>query len=254
MKLEDLVSVDRRRRRWRPKPIAWVILVIIGLLLIGALAWGVSHITRAVAVDPVATPASPRVSGQAGGEVDATVTPMAETYPVTWTVRFGRDAEGQVIGIVDDPAVQEAVRQGFLEAWEWLWASRTPHNLADLETYFAPLPSTQDPAFQPAQSWWYGLETTEDYIEEMSASHTLPRVALADGEWEIQIERFSTDGRLAVVRGQYQDGTCVVDIVATDTGESVGGGTGRCMVYVAGMVYSQQDGRWRIASLRQRSP
>ncbi len=246
----DFVSVDHRRRRWRPRPITLVVAGVVLLLVVGGLVWGISTVARATGVRPLTT-------GPAAG--GATATPAtgveAEPYPVTWTVRLGRDEGGRLIGVVDDPAVVEAVRRNFLEAWEWAFASTTPHNPADLERYFAPVPEgVDDPVFRPDPVWWYGLEEAREDLKREGPPGILRRVVLEGGEWEVRVERFSTDGTVVFVRGRYVGGRCRIEFVRTDTGELAGESDGRCMLYLAGMVYDPDDGRWKVAGMLMKSP
>lgn len=262
-KVRDLLfSVDPRRRRWRPRPIALVILGIALLVIVGGLAWGISSIRRAAAIAPIAT-STPTAVSSTNAVTDATgdaVSPIATptvtvTHPVTWTVRLGRDPEGRIVGVVTDPAVRQAVKQDFLEAWEWAFQSESPHNAADVERYFAPLPqAADDPIFQPDAQYWYGLESAHEDLERESNQGVLTRASLSGGAWNVAIERFSTDGKRAVVRGRYEDGTCTVDVLDVTTGESLTTSEGPCAVYAAGMVYDTRDGRWKVATLRQWIP
>ncbi len=249
MNLEEFVSVDRRRRRWRPKPIALVIIGVVLLLVVGGLAWGIHTVTRATAVRPLATaPAAGAATATPGGGAET------EPYPITWTVRLDRDGDGRLIGVVDDPAVVEAVRRGFLEAWEWAFASTTPHNPADLERYFAPVPEdVDDPAFRPDPVWWYGLDRATEDLQRESNQGLLRRSVLEGGEWSVEVTHFTTDGSMAVVTAQYE-GSCKVEFYDTGTGDLVGEHGGDCLIYVAGLVYDTQDGRWKIAVLRQFRP
>jgi hypothetical protein len=230
-------------------------LVIIGLLLIGALAWGVSHITRAMAVQPMATPASPSAVEETAGEDGFTTAPAEEPYPVTWTVRLGQDAHGRAIGIVTDPAVHEAVREGFLEAWEWAFRSESPHNAVDVERYFAPLPEgVDDWVFQPDARYWYGLERVIADLDRENDEGILTHVSLEGGAWVIEITRFSTNGARAVVRGRYEGGTCILQLLDVSSGELLTETESPCAVYTAGLIYDTMDGRWKIATLRQVAP
>lgn len=240
-----LISEDTARGRRRLKPIAWVIIIVTILVLVAAVAWGISQITRSFGPAPLPT-ATP-----SGGEPTTTPTPTP-AYPIDWDMELGRDEQGRLIGIVDDPAVLQALQDDFLEAWHWLWASETPHNLDDLPYYFAPLPDIDrvDPAFESGGEWWYSLETTQEHLRPS----TTDIIRFEGGEWNVEVVRFLPEGYAAVVRGQYVGGTCEIDIILDATGEDVGGGTCRNMVYVAGMVYSEEDGRWRVASLREFSP
>jgi len=199
MDLEHFVSVDRRRRRWRPKPIALVILGVGLLLVVAALVYGIFNVSRAVSVGGVSFPAF-----GFGNTADPTSTPTpTERYPVTWNVRLARDEDGRLIGVVDDQVVIEAVKRDFLEAWEWAFTSTVPHNSGNLERYFAPLPEgTDDPAFRPDPKWWYGLEKAREDLARETDPGILTCVLLEDGEWKVQVKRFSTDGRRAVVRGR----------------------------------------------------
>lgn len=256
MKMRDMFSVDRRRRRWKPKPIALVILGVALLVIVSGLVWGISRIRRGAPIAPVST-SSP---GPSPGETTiesaptAIVTPtVTAAHPVTWTVRLDRDPEGRIVGVVADPAVQQAVRQDFLEAWEWLFASQTPHNLDDLDLYFAPLPPSDDPVFQPGTQWWYGLGTVEEDLTQWENTGLLPQTVVEDGSWDVAISRFSTDGARVVVEAQYREGTCRVRILDANTGTVAGEGESRCMRYVAGLIYAT-DGRWKIASMWQESP
>lgn len=246
----DFVSVDRRRRRWRPRPISLVIASVVLLLVVGGLTWGISTVARATGVRPLDTGPT-----TVGATAVPTTEVEAEPYPVTWTVRLVRDEEGRLVGVVDDPAVVEAVRTGFLEAWEWAFASTTPHNPADLERYFAPPPEgVDDPVFRPDPGWWYGLENAREDLAGKANDGILARILLDGGQWTIQVVHFSTDGRLAVVRGKYEGGTCSIQIYDTGTGDLLLEQGSRCMLYEVGMAYDPGDGRWKIAVLRQLPP
>ena len=149
------VSVDSRRRRWRLTPFAEVTLVVVLLLLLACALWVQAQIRRAMAVVPLPSPTPTAVAAVAGGEEStiaptvAVATPTATSvpaFPPTWEVRLARDGDGRPIGVVDDPAVLEAVRQAFLDTWTWLWQPDVPQNPESLEYYFAPLPTTDDPS------------------------------------------------------------------------------------------------------------
>ena len=243
MDIRDLVSVDRRRRRWRPKPIAVMILVVAGLLLVGLAAWGASQISRAQEVQPLVVDAT------------STPTPATSAHPVTWSVRLDRDADGKLIGRVDDPAVKQAIVDGFLEAFGWTFQSEVPHNPADAGRYFAPLPEgTGDWVFEPDQGWWFGLEHVQEMVERERDPGVLSVLILKDGAWRVEIVRFSTDGRLAVVKARYEGGVCNGKFVNVATGEVMTAIERPCAQYTAGMVYDTSDGRWKIATLRQYFP
>lgn len=253
MRLEDLVSVDRRRRRWRLRPIALVILGVVGVLLVASLAWGFSRIKRAMAIRPVPTPVATLPAAEGG---DTIPTSVPEPYPVTWDVRRGQDAEGRAVGIVSDPAVREAVVRGFLEAHDWVYRSESPHNLDVVGRYFASLPEgSADWVFQPDEGWWLGLESVQADIATQSEQGVLLRTVTAGGEWDAEIERFSTNGKRAVVRARYT-GECSLEVLNTQTGEwsEAQSQDNECWDFVAGMVYDTTDGRWKIATLRQFAP
>jgi hypothetical protein len=153
---------------------------------------------------------------------------------------------------VADPAVHAAVESGFLAAWEWAFQPDGPQDPADLGRVFAPLPEgAGDPAFGPDAGWWYGLEGARAALEQDALRGTLTRVSLEGGAWELEVLRFSTDGRRAVVRGRYRGGTCTVEVLDTASGTCLSSVEGRRMQYTAGMVYDPRDGRWKVAALRQ---
>lgn len=244
MNLRDFLSVDRRRRRWRLKPLAVMILVVAGLLLGGLAAWGVSRITRAQEVQPLV--------------VDATPIPTptsASGHPIAWTVRLERDADGNLIGRVDDPRVVQVVVDDFLEAFAWAFQSEVPHNEADATRYFAPRPKdTGDWVFEPDPQWWFGLEDMQEMLDRERDPGVLSVLVLKGGAWKVEIVRFSTDGARAVVRAQYEGGVCRGKFVNVATGEVMTTIERPCARYTAGMVYDPSDGRWKIATLRQNFP
>ncbi|HEC35826.1 MAG TPA: hypothetical protein ENI39_04755 [Anaerolineae bacterium] len=247
MDLENLVSVDRRRQRWRLRPITLVIAGVALLLVVGGLVWGISTVSRATGIRPPA--AVPAAADTASSPAAETV--GAELYPITWTVRLARDESGRLVGVMDDPAVMEAVERSFLDAWEWAFTSAVPHNPGDVERYFAPLPEgVDDGAFRPDPVWWYGLAAAEEDLQRESTQGLLRRSVLEGGSWNVEVARFSTDGSRAVVAARYE-GACRIEFYDIATGELVGGHGGECLTYVTGMVYDTQDGRWKIAVLRQ---
>jgi len=176
-------------------------------------------------------------------------TSVAET-PVPASVPMAEAAPPDL----GDPAVLAEMREDFLEAWEWLYSSQTPHNLDDLSDYFAPLPeNVDDPAFQPGTTWWYSLEVVRSELQADAEVGLLWRIITQDGAWVVSLESHASDNSWVVVQGRYS-GSCWIEAVDTSTGEVADSREGQCMQYIAGMVWDGDSWRWKIASLWQRDP
>jgi hypothetical protein len=240
MKAKDFVSVDRRRQRLGLKPIGWVVLAVGALVIAGGLAFGVSNIVRGgLSVRPAAT------SAEAGGADDAEEE-VSRAVDTSAPVQAGMPDLG-------DSAVLVALREDFLAAWEWLFASTSPHNPADVDTYFAPLPEgVAAPVFAEGTGpAFYGRDSAESSVREWADNDVLPQLLAEGGEWQVFLLRSSVEEDLAVLEAVYEGGTCTVKLWNTTSGELYDENESPCMWYVAGMLYDAGARRWKIAGMRQ---
>jgi hypothetical protein len=230
-----LVSVDKQRKKITVTPTGWVVIAVAGLLVVAGVGWGVWKITKGVSVQPLA----------AAPEVAPTVEPTAVPTVV--------EDEGDTVPDLTQVEELARLREHFLEAWMWRHSSEVPHNLDEIGFWFAPFPSgIDDPLFQPGGEWWDSFETVRAALDEDASEGRLWRVVVTDGEWETVLERSGPGW--AVVAGQYKGGSCRVEAVNTATGALDIEAEGRCMRYVASMVWDMPDQRWKIVNLGQFEP
>ena len=229
-----LVSVDKQRKKITVTPTGWVVIAVVGLLVAAGVGWGVWKITRGVTVQPLA----------AAPEVVATVEPTG----VPTEVENGEAA------IPDLTQVEELarLREHFLEAWMWFYASESPQNPDDALYYFTPLPvGADDWVFTEDPTYWVGLTTVESDLEFMRAHEVFAHLKLEGGDWRVSVERVGSGGQWVVMKARYDGGTCTAEILSTTTGAVQDSAESLSMWYLAGLVYDADDHRWKIASMRQ---
>ena len=216
--IAQAIGLDPRRKRWGLRPFGVVLILVTVLVVGGGMAWGVSQVLQGLSVRPVRGDLEERGAGK------ETPTPPP-----------GGDVEQQ-----------------FLEAWRWAFVPDVPHNPADAELYFAPLPedSGGDWVFAPSETYWYGWDRLQEELAREREKGFLYRVLQEGGEWDIKVLR-TAPGRV-VLKAHYT-GTCSVQ-VRVIMGEEIKTQDfpTPCWEYLVGMVCDGE--RCRIASLRLYRP